>query len=32
LQLALQEALTGQKTAQQALDDATAVWVELGAK
>ncbi|MHB0988808.1 MAG: extracellular solute-binding protein [Bellilinea sp.] len=32
LQLALQEALTGQKTAQQALDDAAAVWVELGAK
>ena len=32
LQLALQEALTGQKTAQQALDDAAAKWVELGAK
>ena len=32
LQLALQEALTGQKTAQQALDDAAAVWVELGSK
>ncbi|MHB1481258.1 MAG: extracellular solute-binding protein [Bellilinea sp.] len=32
LQLALQEALTGQKTAQQALDDAAAVWVELGTK
>lgn len=32
LQLALQEALTGQKTAQQALDDAAAIWVELGAK
>lgn len=32
LQLALQEALTGQKTAQQALDDAAAVWVQLGSK
>jgi len=32
LQLALQEALTGSKTAQQALDDAAAIWVELGSK
>jgi len=29
LQLALQEALTGQKTAKQALDDAAAKWVDL---
>lgn len=32
LQLALQEALTGSKTAQQALDDAAAIWVDLGSK
>lgn len=32
LQLALQEALTGQKTPQQALDDAAAKWAELSAK
>lgn len=32
LQLAIQEALTGVKTPQQALDDAAAKWVELGAK
>jgi multiple sugar transport system substrate-binding protein len=29
LQLALQEALTGKKSAQQALDEAAAKWVEL---
>jgi multiple sugar transport system substrate-binding protein len=32
LQLAIQEALTGVKTPQQALDDAAAKWVTLGAK
>jgi len=32
LQLAIQEALTGVKTPQQALDDAAAKWVELAAK
>jgi len=32
LQLAIQEALTGVKTPQQALDDAAAKWVELGSK
>lgn len=32
LQLAIQEALTGVKTPQQALDDAAAKWVELGGK
>ncbi len=32
LQLAIQEALTKQKTAQQALDDAAAKWVELAKK
>ena len=32
LQLAIQEALTGVKTPQQALDDAAAKWVQLGSK
>jgi len=32
LQLAIQEALTGQKSAQQALDDAAKIWVDLGNK
>ncbi len=32
LQLAIQEALTGVKTPQQALDDAAAKWTELGSK
>ncbi len=32
LQLAIQEALTGVKTPQQALDDAAATWVELASK
>jgi multiple sugar transport system substrate-binding protein len=32
LQLAIQEALTGVKTPQQALDDAAAKWVQLGAQ
>jgi multiple sugar transport system substrate-binding protein len=32
LQLAIQEALTGVKSPQQALDDAAAKWVQLGSK